>query len=142
MKNFNNQTHETYLPYLSYLPYLLTLLTYPTYFELIFIWSWFETIYRHFLQKLLAYILDKSCSKWDLLVFIFIHYKIINLDSITNKNNKKHNEKRPYIPDHPYRVLIIGGSGSGKTNTLLNLINERRYWQNLFACKRFKWTKV
>ena len=50
---------------------------------------------------------------------------MINLDSITNQNNKKHNEKRPYIPDHPYRILIIGGSGSGKTNTLLHLINEQ-----------------
>ena len=38
---------------------------------------------------------------------------------------KKHNEKWPYIPDHPYRILIIGGSGSEKTNTLLNLINEQ-----------------
>ena len=38
---------------------------------------------------------------------------------------KKHNEKWPYIPDHPYRILIIGGSGSGKTNILLNLINEQ-----------------
>ena len=31
----------------------------------------------------------------------------------------------PYIPDHPYRILIIGGSGSGKTNALLNLINNQ-----------------
>ena len=30
-----------------------------------------------------------------------------------------------YIPDHPYRILIIGGSGSGKTNTLLNLIENQ-----------------
>ena len=50
---------------------------------------------------------------------------MINLDSITNENNKKHNEKWPYIPDHPYRILIIGGSGSGKTNALLNLINKQ-----------------
>ena len=50
---------------------------------------------------------------------------MISLDSITNENNKKHNEKWPYIPDHPYRILIIGRSGSGKTNLLFNLINEQ-----------------
>ena len=50
---------------------------------------------------------------------------MINLDSIINENNKKHNEKWPYIPDHLYKILIIGGSGSGKRNTLLNLINEQ-----------------
>ena len=50
---------------------------------------------------------------------------MINLDSITNENNKEHNEKWPYIPDHSHRILIIGGSGSGKINTLLNLINEQ-----------------
>ena len=32
---------------------------------------------------------------------------MINLDSITNKNNKGHNEKWPYIPDHPYRSLMV-----------------------------------
>ena len=51
---------------------------------------------------------------------------MINLDSIINENNKKHNEKWPYIPDHPCRILIIGGSGSGKTNALINLINEQK----------------
>ena len=50
---------------------------------------------------------------------------MINLDDITNENNKEHNEKWPYIPDHPYRLLIIGSSGSGKTNALLNLINKQ-----------------
>ena len=52
--------------------------------------------------------------------------KIINLDNIINDNNEEHNEKWPYIPDHLYRILIIGGSGSGKTNTLLNLVNEQK----------------
>ena len=50
---------------------------------------------------------------------------MINLDRITNENNKEHNEKWPYIPDHPQRMLIIGGSGSGKTNTLIILIKEQ-----------------
>ena len=39
--------------------------------------------------------------------------------------NEKHNSKYPYIPDHPYRMLIIWGSGSGKTNVLLNLIKQQ-----------------
>ena len=54
-----------------------------------------------------------------------MHFKMINVDNITSKNNKEHNEKWPYIPDHPYRILILGGFGSGKTNTLLNLITEQ-----------------
>ena len=50
---------------------------------------------------------------------------MINLDSTVNNNNEKHNENWPYIPDYQYRIVIIGGSGSGKTSTLLNLINEQ-----------------
>ena len=51
---------------------------------------------------------------------------MINLDNIVNNNNKGHNENWPYIPDHSYRILIIRGSGSGKTNTLFNLIKEQK----------------
>ena len=50
---------------------------------------------------------------------------MINLDNYVNENKTEHNQKWPYIPDHPYRILIIGGSGSGKTNALLNLINNQ-----------------
>ena len=50
---------------------------------------------------------------------------MINFDSITNQKNKKHNDKWPYIPDHPNRIIIIAGSGSGKTNTSLKLIKEQ-----------------
>ena len=49
---------------------------------------------------------------------------MINLDNITNENDKEHNEKWTYMPNHPYMILIIVGSGSGKTNALLNLIRE------------------
>ena len=50
---------------------------------------------------------------------------MINFDDYTNENKIEHNSKWPHIPDHPYRILIIGGSGSGKTNALLNLINNQ-----------------
>ena len=61
---------------------------------------------------------------------------MINVDSITNENNKKHNEKWPYIPDHPHRILIIGGSGSGKTNALINLINEQNDIDKIYLYAR------
>ena len=48
-----------------------------------------------------------------------------NFDDYTNENKTKHNPKWPYIPDNPYRAVIVGGSGSGKTNTLLNLVNNQ-----------------
>ena len=70
-------------------------------------------------------VLDKTRLKGDPVFVIFTHYKIINLDSITKEINKEHGQKWPFIPDHPYRILIIGGYGSGKTNALLNLINEQ-----------------
>ena len=50
---------------------------------------------------------------------------MINFDDHTNENRTEHDKNWPYIPDHPYRILIIGGSGSGKTNTLLNLIENQ-----------------
>ena len=50
---------------------------------------------------------------------------MINFDDYSNENKIKHNSDWSYIPYHPYRILIIGGSGSGKTNTLLNLINNQ-----------------
>ena len=59
-----------------------------------------------------------------LLSFLYITKWLI-LTIITNENNKEHNEKQLFIPDHPYRIFIIGGSGSRKTNTLLNLTKEK-----------------
>ena len=50
---------------------------------------------------------------------------MINFDDYANGNKTQHNIKWLYIPDHPYRILITGGSGFGKTNALLNLINNQ-----------------
>ena len=51
---------------------------------------------------------------------------MINFDDYTIENKTEPNSNWPYVPDHhPYRILIAGGSGSGKTNALLNLINNQ-----------------
>ena len=51
--------------------------------------------------------------------------KINNFDDVTKENVKEHNSNWLQISDHPYRMLIIGGSRSGKTNSLFNLINHQ-----------------
>ena len=50
---------------------------------------------------------------------------MINFDDYANENRTAYNKNWPYIPDHPYRILIIVDSGSGKTNLLLNLIKSQ-----------------
>ena len=55
---------------------------------------------------------------------------MINFDDYVNENEteqelRSHNKNWPYIPDHPSRMLITGGSRSGKTNVLLNLIENQ-----------------
>ena len=45
---------------------------------------------------------------------------MINFDNYTNEHKSEHNPKWSYTPDHSYRILIAGGSRSGKTNALLN----------------------
>ena len=50
---------------------------------------------------------------------------MITFDGVINQRRKEHNPNCPQIPDHPYWMLIIGTSGSGKTNPLFNLINQQ-----------------
>ena len=60
---------------------------------------------------------------------------MINFDNYVNEGKTKHNKNWPYIPDHPYRILIIGGSGSGKTN-LLNLIENQPGIDTIYLCTK------
>ena len=49
---------------------------------------------------------------------------MINFDDVTKENIKEYNPNWRQIPDHSYRKIVIGGYGSGKTNSLFNLINS------------------
>ena len=44
---------------------------------------------------------------------------MINFDDIIKEETKEYNSNWPEIPDNPYRILITGGSGSGKINYLI-----------------------
>ena len=57
---------------------------------------------------------------------------MINFNCIKKENINKHNPNRSQFPDHPYKILIIGGSESGKTNALLNLINHKLYTDKIY----------
>ena len=49
--------------------------------------------------------------------------KMINFDDIAKENITEHNPNLSQIPDHPCKILISGGSGSGNTNSLFSLVN-------------------
>ena len=55
-----------------------------------------------------------------------------NSEDVTKENIKENNPHWPETPDHPYRILIIGGPGSEKTNKLLNLINHEPDIDNIY----------
>ena len=50
---------------------------------------------------------------------------MINCDDRTKEDTKEHNSNWPQIYDHSYRILIIGGPESGKTNLSFNLVSDQ-----------------
>ena len=52
---------------------------------------------------------------------------MIKFDDVT-----KENITYSKVPDHPYRIFIIRGSGSGKTNSLFNLISHQAHTEKFF----------
>ena len=68
--------------------------------------------------------------------------KMINSDDVVKEDIKEQNQIWTQSCNNPYRILIIESSGSGKANSLFNLINEEPdidkiylYAKNLFDAK-------
>ena len=64
---------------------------------------------------------------------------MINFDDATKENIKEYNPNWPQIPDHQKRILIIGGSGSGKINLLFNLISHQPDIDKIHLCAKDPW---
>ena len=61
---------------------------------------------------------------------------MINFDDVKGENIKNQQLNKPQIPDHPYRILITGGSGSWKTKVSLNLINHQPDIDKIYLCAK------
>ena len=69
---------------------------------------------------------------WKKKLNVIISYKNVWLRLLSKENIKEPNPKWPEIPDHLYRILMIGGSGSGEKNTLLILINNEPHIEKIY----------
>ena len=58
---------------------------------------------------------------------------MVNFDDVIKEETKQHNSNLPEIPNHPYRILIIGGTGSGKTNSLFSLIDQQKDTDKIYT---------
>ena len=61
---------------------------------------------------------------------------MIIFDDVTERKQKEHNPNQPQIPEHPYRILMIGSSGSGKANSLFNLMNQQSDIDKTYLCAK------
>ena len=61
---------------------------------------------------------------------------MINFDDVVIENIKEHNPNWPQTPNHLHRILITGGSGSAKQNSLLNLINQQPDIHKIYLCAK------
>ena len=61
---------------------------------------------------------------------------MINFDDVAKVNIKEHNTNWPQISHHQYRSLVIGSSGSGKPNSLFNLISHRPDIDKIYLCAK------
>ena len=65
--------------------------------------------------------------------------KVINFYDVKKENITKHNINLLQIPDHPYIILIICNSESGKTNAFLNLINRLPHIDKIYQRAKYSY---
>ena len=58
--------------------------------------------------------------------------KFINFDDIVNKNNENYINKSVFTPTHVSDTIIIGQTGSSKTNLLFNILTFNPVFQKIF----------
>ena len=58
--------------------------------------------------------------------------KMINFDHVRKRTIKTNNRNWSQIPDHQYRILIIGGTESGKKRSLFNLISHQPHIDKIY----------
>ena len=77
---------------------------------------------------------DLVCKKAEIKCnnIIKLQKKMFNFDYNTKADIKEHYPNYPESPDHSYRILIVGDSGYGKENGLLNLINNNPYINKIY----------
>ena len=57
---------------------------------------------------------------------------MINFDDATKESIKQPDPNWSQVPDHPYKILIYAGSVSGKSNALINLINQKLHTDKFY----------
>ena len=62
--------------------------------------------------------------------------KIVSFDDVTKENIEGHKPNWPEIREHPYRILIIGDSGSGKINSLFNVVSQQSDIDKIYLCTK------
>ena len=55
-----------------------------------------------------------------------------DFDEVIGRNTQEHNPHWPQIPNHSYRILIVGSFGSWKTNVLISIINHQPEIHKIF----------
>ena len=67
--------------------------------------------------------------------------KSINFDNIVSENNENYIDKNVFVTQHVSNTIIIGQTGSSKTNLLFNILTLNPVFQKIFIFTKEPETK-